>query len=171
MCKLLNIFLLLFLLKYALYAEEPVLATLVKITSNEKQEFKIGTYNFTCTPYGIITIEELYRDAKSDSVCRKSIFKFYEQNPNLEYFAAKKLKALQSYSMVFIDGKCVISTAGEKSLSEFLLDEGLAIKIPNSLEKEYDSYFHKSELEAKVMKKGIWEGNLPKECISSIENN
>lgn len=171
MCKLLNIFILSFLLNSLLHAKEPQLVTLAKIISNEKQEFKMGNNNFTCTPYGITTIEELSRNSKSDSMCRKSISKFYKKHPNLECFAIKKLKVLQSYSLIFIDGKCVINTAGEKSLSEFLLEEGLAIKIPTSLEREYDSYFHKSQLEAKVMKKGIWSGNIPKECISSMENN
>ena len=73
--------------------------------------------------------------------------------------------------MVFIDGKCIISTAGEKSLSEFLLDEGLAVKVPDLLDKEYESYFKKSQQEAKVTKKGIWKGNIPKECISDIQKN
>jgi len=171
MYKLLNIFLLSFLLNSLLCAKEPVLVTLVKIISNEKQEFKIGNYNFTCTPYGVRTIEELSRNSKSDSMCRKSISKFYKKHPNLEYFTLKKLKVLQSYSLIFIDGKCIINTAGEKSLSEFLLDEGLAVKIPDSLDQEYDSYFHKSQLEAKVMKKGILKWNITKECISSTQKN
>ena len=167
---LFNIFTLLFLLNTTYYAKEPQLAILTNINSNEKQEFKIGTYNFTCTPYGITTIEELFRNSKSDSMCRKSINKFYAKNPNLKYFAIKKLKVAQSYGMNFINGKCIVNVSGEKTLSEFLLNDGLALKISDELDREYDFYFYKSELDAKVMKKGIWSGNIPKECISAMGN-
>jgi len=169
MCKNNFIFLFFFLFSTLLAAKEPVLSTLVTIVSNEVHEFKNGNYKYMCRPYGVYTLEELYRNAKKDSVCQKSIQSFYNKNPNLLNYSHQKLNTFQSYSIVFKNQKCVISVAGEKSYSEFLLEEGLALKVPAKLGKEYDFLFMKVQREAKKEKKGLWNENISKECASSID--
>ncbi|MDQ7045687.1 MAG: hypothetical protein Q9M32_07230 [Sulfurimonas sp.] len=145
------------------------MATLVNITSNEIQEFKIGNYKFKCTPYGIYTLEELYRNSPNTSQCRKSISNFYKKRMDLRYFSHTKFITLQSYSLIFKQKKCIINVAGEKSYNEFLLDTGLGIKVPEKLDKEYDFVFHRSQREAKLSKRGLWGFNIAKECTSSIK--
>lgn len=164
-----SIFLFFFLFSTLLGAREPLLSTLVTIVSNEVHEFKNGNYKYTCTPYGINTLEELYRNAKKDSECQKSIQSFYKKKPNLLHYSYQKFNVFQSYSMIFKNKKCLISVAGEKSFSEFLLEEGLAIKVPTKLDQEYDFLFLKVQGEAKREKKGLWSVNIAKECASSID--
>lgn len=153
----------------SLSAQEPLMATLVNIVSNETQEFKIINNKFSCTPYGIITLDKLYMNADVDSICRKSILHFYEKRKDLQYYVHKKLNIFQSYSLIFKDNKCIINVSGEKSLSEFLLEEGLALKKKGILNKEYNFYFYKAEETAKVLKKGLWADNISKVCASSME--
>jgi len=164
-----SIFLFFFLFSTLLTAREPILSTLVKIVSNEVHEFKNGNYKYRCTPYGVYTLEELYRNAKEDSTCRKSIESFYKKKPDLFNYSYKMLNTFQSYPMIFKNQKCVINVAGEKSYSEFLLEEGLALKVPTKLDIEYDFLFLKVQKEAEREKKGLWSVNISKECASSID--
>lgn len=169
MCKNNFIFLFFFLFSTLLGAREPLLSTLVTIVSNEVHEFKNGNYKYICTPYGIYTLEELYRNAEKDSMCRKSIRSFYKKRPDLFNYSHQKFNTFQSYSMVFKNQKCLVHVAGEKSYSEFLLEEGLAMKVPTKLDIEYDFLFLKVQREAKREKKGLWSVNIAKECASSID--
>ncbi len=158
-----------FLSFFPLNAQEPVMATLISIISNDIQEFKIKNYKFFCSPYGIISIDRLYINAKPSSVCRESIFEFYQKRKNLKYFLYEKLHLMQSYSIRFKDETCIISMSGEKTLSEFLLDEGLAFKKQESLDPEYDFYFYKAQKIAKALKKGLWSENISQVCEESLK--
>ena len=101
MYKFFTILITSFLLTGYLKANEPTMALLVNVISNDMQEFKIGIYKFSCTPYGIYTLEALYKTAKEDSLCRSSIKKFYIKRKNLLNYANKLLHLQQSYSLVF----------------------------------------------------------------------
>ncbi len=152
----------------SLYAKEPIMATLTNIISNETQEFRIKNYKFICKPYGIVTLERLYINAKPDSICRKSILKFYAKRKNLQYYLYDKLNVMQLYSVIFKEKKCIVNINGEKSLSEFLLDEGLALKKKGLIHNEYKFYFDKAQKIARLLKKGLWADNISNKCASSI---
>jgi len=149
-------------------ASEPTLASLVNVISNDIQRFKINNYQFNCEPYGIITLEELYKESSFDTVCKKSIYEYFTKRPDLTYFVAKKMHTFQLYNIKVMGEKCIVNIDGEKSLSEVLLEEGLAVRKPLLRNEEYHYYFYKSELKAKISRKGIWESNIMKECIADI---
>lgn len=151
-----------------LYAKEPLMATLVNIHSNDTQEFKINKSRFSCSPYGVITIDRLFTESKADSVCRKSISAFYTKRKDLQYYVHGIFNIYQLYNLKFEDEKCIINVSGEKSLSEILLDKGLAIKKPGALHREYDFYLYKAERKARIQKRGLWGENIFQECASYI---
>ncbi|WP_455756406.1 thermonuclease family protein [Sulfurimonas sp.] len=149
-------------------AKEPTIAILTNIISNDIQQFKIGDYQFYCKPYGVFTIDELYKEAKLDSTCKKTISSFYAKRKDLLHYAESKMKIMQSYPLKYKNNRCIINVEGEKSLSEFLLQEGLALKKPKLEDKEYEYYLFKAQYEAKITKKGIWKKNIIRECVSNI---
>ena len=170
MPKILIFFVLMLYLTQTLFSKEPVMATLINIESNSVQQFEIGNYKFNCKAYGVIGIEELYDNKMLNTTCKASILKFYKKRADLKYYVESKLNIEQLYRIKFRDDRCLISTSGEKSLSEFLLEEGLAVRKPLLKDKEYEYYFYKSELNAKMLKKGIWKENITRECVASIYN-
>lgn len=168
MPKISYIFILPLFLTQSLISKEPIMALLTDIQSNDLQHFKIGNYKFECKPYGVIGIDELYNDKLFNSECKKNILKFYKKRADLKYYTRSKLHIMQLYRIKFKDDRCLISVAGEKSLSEFLLEEGLAVRKPLLKDDEYEYYFFKSQLNAKMLRKGIWKENITRECISNI---
>ena len=169
MHRLLKILILFILFYQTLLAKEPFLATLIKVVSNDIQVFKYGNTQFSCLPYGIVAIDELYRKADDDSVCKTSIEKFYAKRQDYKYYISNKLHVNQSYSIVFKeDNRCIINIAGEKPLAEFLIEKGLAVKKPLFRDKEYSYYFLRAEQKAKVNRVGIWKENTTKDCVAYI---
>ena len=151
-----------------LFSKEPVMAMLINIESNAVQQFKIGNYKFNCKPYGVIGIDELYNSEMLNTNCKTSILKFYKKRAYLKYYTESKLHLKQLYRIKFKDDRCLISVSGEKSLSEFLLEEGLAVRKPLFKDKEYEHFFLKSQLNAKMLKKGIWKDDITRECMSNM---
>ncbi|MBL6973290.1 MAG: thermonuclease family protein [Sulfurimonas sp.] len=151
-------------------AKEPSLATLVNIVSNDILEFTYENKKFSCLAYGVVTIDEIYKKAAKNSTCKKSIEDFYNKRKDLAHYTSSKMKVYQSYPIVFKnDNNCIINIAGEKTLSEFLIEKGLAMKKPLFQDKEYSHYFHNAEKKAKANQEGIWKENIIKECASHIE--
>lgn len=168
MNKKLKIFILLLFLFQIATAKEPTMAILVNIKSNDIQDFKIGNYQFQCLPYGISGIDELYRESTFNSACKNSIKDFYKRRTELKFFTTSKMTVMQSYVIEIKNNRCIINISGEKSLSEFLLEEGLAVVKPFIKDKEYKYYFEKSQQSAKYLRKGIWRENITRECVANI---
>jgi len=162
-----KLFLLLFLLTQ-LHASQHQLAILSNITSNSTQEFSISGYRFRCLPYGVIALEELSYNTNLDSICQKDIQKFYLKNPILEQFAQKKLKYMQMYKIEFKESRCILYAQGQKSYSELLLENGLAVLKPIFLDDEFRYSFFKAQENAKLLKKGIWKNEIMHKCIESL---
>ncbi len=156
------------LLNQFLYSKEPTMAFLVEIESNDVQKFKIGNSQFQCLPYGVLGIDELYRESTFNSICRKSIKNFYKKRLDLKYYIHSKIKVMQLYSVEMRKNRCIVNISGGKSLAEFLLEEGLAVVKPFAKDEEYDYYFNKSQLQAKILRKGIWKENITRECVANI---
>jgi len=168
MPKILKFFIFVLLLTQTLISKEPTIAVLVDIESNYVQHFKIGNKKLECKPYGIIGLDELYGSNFFNSTCKTSILKFYKQRADLKYYVYTKLDVQQFYRLKIKDERCLISVSGEKSLSEFLLEEGLAVRKPLLRDKENEYFFYKSQLNAKMLQKGIWKENIIRECIANI---
>ncbi|WP_415251467.1 thermonuclease family protein [Sulfurimonas sp.] len=169
MHKFFSIFIFLIFFLNSLGAKEPFLATLVKIHSNDTQVFRYGNTEFICKVHGVIAIDEIYENADEASACTKSIELFYKKQRALYYYANSKLKVYQSYSLIVKkNNRCLINIAGEKTLSEFLIEEGLAVKKPQFNDKEYSYYFNRSEQKAKLSLRGIWSENMMKDCAAYI---
>jgi len=170
MHKKINIFILMVFLAQSLLSKEPTMAILQDIESNDIQHFKFGNYQFTCLAYGVLSIDELYRESALDSKCQESINGFYNKRADLKYYTNSKLKVMQLYNVEFKDSRCIIYTSGGKSLSEFLLEEGLAVIKPLFKDEEFQYYFLKAQKKAKMSRNGIWAKNITRECISNIYN-
>lgn len=170
MKKMSNFLILHLFLSLTLISKEPTLAILTDIKSNDSQQFKIGNYKFDCMPYGVLGIDELYNESSFNSECKKSINRFYEKRADLKYYTNSKLKVMQFYNIEFKNARCIIYVSGEKSLSESLLEEGLAILKPSFKDEEFGYYFNKSQKKAKAQKKGVWAENIMRECVSNIYN-
>lgn len=151
-----------------LYAKEPTLAILTDITTNSTQRFNLGNYTFYCTPYGVITLDELYENSKMNSKCKQSIQGFYKRHPDLKYFTMELLKIRQMYHIEFKDKECVVYAKGEVTLSEILLKEGLAVNKPKFKDEEFQYLFEKAQQSAKLSKKGIWGEKVLKDCIAEL---
>ena len=169
MQKMVKIFILVLFFTNSLMAKEPFIAILVNIESNDLQQFTKSNYKFSCYQYGVLSIDELYRKSGFDSSCKESIKGFYNKQKDLKYYTHSKMKVMQAYSIDLKDNnRCIVYASGGKSLSESLLEEGLAVLKPGFKDEELGSYFHKSQLKAKMQRKGVWRDNITKECISDI---
>ena len=168
--QMLKTFFLILLLSFFnfLNAKEPFLAILLNIPSNGMQTFNYGNYDFHCNAYGVITLESLHNIAKSESICKKNIEKFYKKNPDLKYFSLRKLDVKQRYHIEFKNQECVLYASGDMTLSELLLREGLSIQKPNFNDDEFRYSFFKSQLKAKTQKKGLWKENIYESCVKEI---
>lgn len=168
MHKVSTIFLPLLFVFTSLHAKEPTLAQLQSIQSNGIQIFSIGQYNFQCKPYGVVTIEKLFENAALDSICKKSIQKFYIKYPLLKEYSRYTLKPKQLYHVEFKERDCLVYVHSEMSLSEVLLREGLAVIHPTLIDEEFMPDLTKSERIAKANKKGLWKEEIIRNCLIEL---
>jgi len=165
MYKILSLF---FLFTIGVYSKEPSLAILLNVNSNTTQQFNIGNYNFYCQPYGVVSLEKLYSNSTNGSICQKNIDMFYKKNPDLKYYSDTILHLKQRYHIDFKNGSCVLYAKGQLTLSEILIKKGLALVEPMFKDDEFISSFKKSELEAMLDKRGLWNSDIKKSCISEF---
>ncbi len=149
-------------------AQEPSLATLKNVHSNTLQKFIKGEYSFYCLPYGVLTIEDLYQNGSINMQCKKQLQLFYKQNPLDEYFASKLLKVEQKYHVDFREQRCIVYASGEKTLSELLLENGLAVVKPLFQDDEFLYSYNRAQLGARVAKKGVWNYSALVTCINAL---
>lgn len=173
MNKILYFLIIMTLFVPSFYAKEPTLAILRAVYSNASQKFSISNYSFMCKPYGVVTIDELYAISKPDSSCKKSIDKFYRQNPKSKFYTHLLFKKRQTYHVEFKSSRCLVYAKGLNTLSELLLGEGLAFKKKKFKDIEFDYMFSEAVLRAKENGYGLYKSKIESECIeelSAIEN-
>lgn len=162
-----KLFFLILLVDFSSNAKEPTLAILKKIYSNNLQQIIINSYVLKCNAYGITSIEELREENLNNSVCQESINNFYKKNLNTKYFIFNLLKIEEIYHLEFRKNQCILYANGEKTLSEILLENGLAL-IDTKIDKEFRYSFFKAQKKAKFNKLGIWREQIPKKCFLKI---
>jgi len=151
-----------------LFAVEPTVAILDNVVSNGVQEFHVGSYSFVCTPYGVLSVEKLYSNSKLSSKCQENIYNFYQKYPDLRYYTQNSLKVEQMYHLEFKNQECVLYAFGEKTLSELLLENGLAVVKPLFRDDEFNYPFHEAQMRAKMNKLGMWKENVVNSCIEEF---
>ena len=151
-----------------LSAQEPTLARLQNIYSNELQGFGIGNYNFYCQPYGVLTIDTLYKKSSLTSSCKKKIEQFYKQNKEELFFAQKVLHEGQLYHIELKKGQCILYAKGRDTYAEMLLAKGLAIREPNLQDRVWEKLFYKAQKEARFRQLGLWKDEIVKNCLGEI---
>jgi len=159
---------LLFFIIFSLNAKEPILARLTNVVANDIQRFSIGNSSFICEVYGVVSIEKVLRDKSSNSICVNSLIDFYKKNAQLQYFTNQILEPQQRYSIEFKKDKCIIYAKGQKTLSEILLEEGLATVELGFKDKEYRYAFKKAQIRARVAKKGMWSNSIRQKCLADL---
>jgi len=156
----------------SLEAKEPTLAILKNIYANDVQQFTYQNYTFTCRPYGVVSIEDIYKTKKVSSVCKKRIIKFYIQNPKLKHYSARLLKLFQMYHIdVKKDLRCLIYAKGMKTLSELLIEKGLAIKKPYLKDEIFKYKFDTAQEGASYHKRGLHKDPILKNCMIFFKGN
>jgi len=156
------------LMNFTLNAKEPSLAILLNVINNNYQTFNIGNYHFICKTYGVISIEELKFANENNDVCQNSIKKLYKKNIHLKYISQYILKVRQMYHFEFKNNECLLYSNGQKTLSEILLEEGVAIMRPRFKDREFQYSFMKAQSRAKYDKKGMWSENIPGKCLAEL---
>ncbi|MEA1956494.1 MAG: hypothetical protein U9N02_08380 [Campylobacterota bacterium] len=158
-------FILIPLLTISLSAKEPILAILKNINSNDLQQFTLQNYSFYCRPYGIVTLEDIYRSPIASDTCKKKVIKFYIKNPKSKYFSDTLLKLFQMYHIEFKDEKCILYANGRKTLSEALVENGLAVKEPYLKDEIFKYIFDEAQKRASYHKRGLHADEVLKNCM------
>ena len=170
MLRKINIFIFYILFSLSLEAKEPILAILNDIVSNEVQKFSIGSYTFECKAYGVLSLETVYKRAKQGSICQDSIDEFYKKNPKSKNYVYRLLQHKQLYHIEIKDTECILYAKGQMTLSELLLQEGLAIKNPKFKNEEFENYYTLAQIKAKLDKKGLWAEKIFSSCKDELNN-
>jgi hypothetical protein len=161
-------YILFFFLSFLLNATEPTIAKMDGVVSNGVVKFKIANYAFYCKPYGVVTLEELYKNSVAKSACRRDIQTFYLRDPEAKYYAEILFKQNQNYHIEFKDDRCVVYAQGETSYSELLLAHGLGLMKPNFRDKEFRAVFNQAQKKAQYLKKGLFGSTILKSCESAL---
>ena len=156
------------LLNISTFSKEPTLSILRSVDSNGYQKFSIGMSEFICRPYGVITLEELFKRATLNSPCRKTIKKFFSKNPLDRYFSQNLLKNRQTYHVEFRKNRCVLYANSKESLSELLLKNGLAFKEAGFNDEEFNHSFTQAQDYAPRLKIGFYKERVEYECEQEI---
>lgn len=163
-----KIFVLLYLLCSELFGQSHVIAKLISIPSNNLQIFSIEGKTFSCLPYGVITLGSMLQYKKINATCRKEMALFFAKNPEKTQFVARRLHVKSFYDLRYAKGECVIYASGQKSLSELLLENGLAILKANFQNEEFHALFLQSQRHAQENKLGVWSNNTLKICVLGL---
>jgi len=151
-----------------LEAKEPTLAMLKNVYANDSQKFSIGNGTFLCKPYGVKSLEKMYASSKKDSICKKSIYELYQKSKPLAYYSLNLLYVSQFYHVEFKNEKCLLFAKGEKTLSELLLENGLALVNPSFNDEEFQWSFYHAQRGAKENKRGLWSKDIYRECFEEL---
>jgi len=158
-------FVLIYFLTLTLDAKEPVLAILLNIYSNGSQKFNMGRYHLTCESYGIFTLENLRTNSQLNSTCRESIDTFFIKHPDLKYYSYDILKIKQMYHIEVKEKECIVYALGEKSLSELLLEKGLAVVNPLFVDEEFRFSFKRAQSRAISQGNGMYKDTVLRNCM------
>ncbi len=147
---------------------EITLGILMSIRDNSSVTLNDRNRHIECSPFGIKPLEILMKE-EGNSECAQSIQAFYRSHPHEKAFAREHLHLHQQYHYEQYPYGCVLYSNGAESYSEQLLNEGLAIIDPKFDQKEWNTKLRRANTRAKVLKKGLYEGEMGTKCIKGEE--
>ena len=100
--------------------------------------------------------------------CKQRIKEYFSANPKQRYFAESALHVRQNYHIEFKDSKCLLYAFGQKTLSEAMLERGLAVKQSNFEDDEFKYLFTKAQYSARIKNMGIWSDVNLQSCVLGI---
>ena len=133
-------------------------------TQNINNYYSVSQYEIEA----IAILDKIYQNKNINKTCKKAIEDFIESNPLLHNFAKKHLKLEQLYRVEFKNGECILYDKSQRSFSEVLLLNGLAIRKPFFKDYEYRYHFKRAQDYAKELKKGFWKNKMVKTCIAEL---
>lgn len=154
---------------FTLEAKENLIAQLINIKNNSSLNYQKTEFTFLCEPYGLLSVDQVLSDEKSNNHCKNSVKKFYQNHLELEYLAYEYLKVKQFYHLKFKNKQCLIYAQGLKTYSEILLQEGLALLSKGFKDEEFLYEFQKAQEGAKLNKKGIYSDKEVLDCVNSLQ--
>ena len=159
----------LFVCALSLYAKEPNVMLLESIYANDSLLFRSKNSYVLCRPYGVWTLDRVIRRKdRPNTVCEKALEEFILHNPKLHNFLTFKMHVEQGYRVEFKKGECIVYLGSKKTLSETLLQAGLAIEEPNFKDEEFRYRFYQALRAAKRNKRGIWSDAKMRSCMSEF---
>ena len=144
------------------------LAFLSALSKEATPILRIENSFFECTPYGILTLNELVLRKELSLSCKKELELYKRQHPHDLRFSYKHLKIEQKYHFDIIKNECILYSSGQVSYSEVLLKNGLAIMRPQFRDDIWRYRHKKAQDFAKIEKKGVWENNIVNICITEL---
>ena len=159
-------FLLLALVNVLLFGAEPALILHVK--SNALLHVSFDNRERYCQPYGIVTLEMLMHQSRSDEICHNALVDFYLRNPLQKHFAQRLFHTQQQYMISEFGDYCQIRVSGKRSYASLLLREGLAI-VPQQFDDDFVAYdYRRLERDARNSQKGIWADPVLRNCMKML---
>lgn len=149
-----------------LNAEAPYTVMLVGTPDNTVLFFKSGQSRYPCKPFGIRTLEEISRDRRTNTQCKKLFDEYAARHPKSRQYAASILKRFQFYRIEPVNERCILYAQGRLSYSEMLLHEGLAVIKRGEVRRELRRSFERAEAGARRERRGIWKEVLAAECAN-----
>jgi hypothetical protein len=94
---------------------------------------------------------------------------FIAEHPEYHYFSQTYLKRYQQYHLDILDSQCLLYAQGRKSLSELLLENGLAVRDEMKRNIILDYKFQRSVTRAQREKKGIYSDAILRNCVNVLK--
>jgi hypothetical protein len=156
------------ILSSQIFGQSHFIAQLISIHSNASQVFKINGKSFSCSAYGITVLHKIAQTKQINPICQDEIKKFFDTDPTKLSVASKYLHVKSFYDLIYVKGQCLIYASGQKSLSEILLENGLAVIEHGFHDEEFDALFLKAQRHAQENKLGVWSDNTLKICALGL---
>ena len=130
--------------------------------------FRYKQARYHCTPYGVWTLDRVMRNSDITPTCKKALENFIVHNPKLHHFTKYIMHLEQGYRVEFRNKECIIYLGSKQTLSEALLQVGVAIEQPRFSDEEFRYRFYQALRAAKVNKRGIWSDAKLQSCMSEF---
>jgi len=153
-----------------LFSQEPVLVKIESVVNNEIQKVGYKQYSFYCVPYGVYTLESIYKKSDAHRFCKQKIKEYYRNNPEDLYFAQEVFHVGMFYHLEVKNKECILYASGETTYGELLLQKGLGVYKPHFKDKELKALYYKAQRGAKKEKRGLWKENIIQNCLGEIYN-
>ncbi len=151
-----------------LYAQNPNIMLLDALYANDTYLFRAKQTRYLCKPYGIWTLDRVLKNTHITPVCKKVLDDFILHNPKLHHFVWYMMQIEEGYRVEFRGKECIIYLRSKRTLSEALLQAGVAIEQPGFSDEEFGYRFYQALRAAKVNKRGIWSDAKLQSCMSEF---